>query len=149
MKIFCLHGQANDKIYLELNEVLGFPKSTSYEGGYDIICTLRIDAGGYHIYSERYFSATGALYTFANHLQNCYKNLEGQANYSMQLENDLSLTITMTSLGHAIVNGRFQERPDRNNIFLFEIETDQSCILKIIQEINELKEVYGDMEGIK
>jgi hypothetical protein len=42
MEIFCLKGYENGKISLELNKVLGFPDVTSYESGYDIICTLFI-----------------------------------------------------------------------------------------------------------
>ena len=42
MKLFCLNGYNGEKISLELNEVIGFPDSTSMEGGYDIICTLII-----------------------------------------------------------------------------------------------------------
>lgn len=148
MEVICINGHANDKIVLEINEVLGFPNNTSYEGGYDIICTLRIDAGGYHICSERVFSATGALYNFANQLENCYKTLNGQAHYSLLLENELTFTVSMTTLGHAIINGRFQERLDKDNVFTFEIHTDQSCLLNVVQSINSLKEKYGGMQGL-
>ena len=45
MEIFCLNGYQNEKIQLELVEVLGFPEITSYEGGYDIVCRLLIQVG--------------------------------------------------------------------------------------------------------
>lgn len=61
MRLFCLNGYQGEKISMELNEVIGFPNGTSYEGGYDIICTLAIDAGCYHIEFDRLYSATGAL----------------------------------------------------------------------------------------
>jgi hypothetical protein len=149
MEIFCLNGYENDKISLELNEVLGFPGNTSYEGGYDIICTLKIDVGCYHVRCERYYSATGALYKFSNKLKECYKNLVGQAEYRLLLENDLVFTISMTSSGHAVVTGIFQERPDKDSILRFEMETDQSCFLSVIEAINDLRISYGGMQGIE
>lgn len=149
MEIFCLNGYENEKISLQLNEVLGFPDATSYEGGYDIICTLKIDVGCYHARCERYYSATGALYKFANKLKECYINLTGQAEYCLLLENDLVFTVTMTSFGHAVVTGTFQERPDKDSILRFEMETDQSCFLPVIEAINDLKKTYGGMQGIK
>ena len=66
MEIFCLNGYENEKIQLELIEVLGFPEATSYEGGYDIICRLLIQVGSYHINYDMLYSATGALYRFSD-----------------------------------------------------------------------------------
>ena len=149
MEIFTLNGYENEKISLELNEVLGFPDITSYEGGYDIICTLIIDVGCYHVLYERYYSATGALYNFSNKLKECYQNLEGQAEYRLLLDNDLEFTISMTLSGHAVVTGTFQERPDKDSILRFEMETDQSCFLPVIHGIDDLKKTYGGMQGMK
>lgn len=129
--------------------MLGFPEATSYESGYDIICTLKIDVGCYHVVCERYYTATGALYNFSNKLKECYKNLEGQAEYRLLLENNLAVTVSMTSSGHAVVTGTFQERPDKDSILRFEMETDQSCFLPVIQAIDDLKKTYGGMQGIK
>lgn len=148
MRIFCLNGKENEKISLKLNEVLGFPNSTSYEGGYDILCTLRIDVGCYHVKCENYYSATGALYKFSNMLKECYQNLDGQAEYHLLLENDLEFTVSMTSSGHAVVIGTFQEKPDKENILRFEMGTDQSCFLSVIEDIDNLKKIYGGMQGV-
>ena len=62
MEIFTFNGYDGEKIALKLKEVIGFPDSTSYEGGYDIICSLEIDVGCYKAKFDRYYSATGALY---------------------------------------------------------------------------------------
>jgi hypothetical protein len=148
MEIFCLHGNEEDKILLELNEVLGFPDRTSFEGGYDIICSLQIDVGCYHVKHGNLYSATGALYRFSNELKNCYQNLKGQAEYRLRLENDLFFALAMTSSGHAEVSGTFRERPDKKNILHFIMNTDQTCFLQVIQSIDELKKTYGDMQGI-
>lgn len=149
MEIFCLNGYDNEKISLELNEVLGFPDATSYEGGYDIICTLQIDVGCYHVRCESYYSATGALYNFSSKLKECYQKLEGVAEYCLLLENDLVFTVCMKSSGHAVVTGTFQERPDKDSVLSFEMETDQSCFLPVIQGITDLIKIYGGMQGIK
>lgn len=149
MDLFCLNGYNGEKISLELNEVIGFPNNTSIEGGYDIICTLVIDSGCYHIEHNRLFSATGALYRFAKELGSCYTDLYGSAEYRLLYENDLFFKVEMTSGGHAIVTGIFQEHPDKQNILQFEFDTDQSCLLSVIQDIENLKDQYGDMEGLR
>ena len=149
MRLFCLNGYQGEKISMELNEVIGFPNSTSYEGGYDIICTLTIDAGCYHIEFDKLYSATGTLYRFCNELKTCYNKLEGQAEYRMLLENDLCFKVNVTTAGHAVITGTFQELPHKNNILEFEIDTDQTCFLSVIQDIENLKEKYGGMKGVK
>lgn len=149
MEIFCLYGtDRKEKMLLELNEVIDFPDRTSYEGGYDIICTLQLDIGCYHVKCDRYFSATGTLYRFSDKLKECYKSLSGSAEYHLLLEDDLSFTVSMTSNGHAMVKGRFQERPDKNTVLEFEMETDQTCLLPVFQGIDRLKNTYGGMQGI-
>lgn len=135
------------RFHLNLMKYWGF--LNSYEGGYDIICTLTIDVGCYHVLYERYYSATGALYNFSSKLKDCYQNLEGYAEYHLVLENDLEFKVSMTASGHAIVTGIFKERPDKNSILTFEMETDQTYFLPVIQSINELKNTYGGMQGIK
>ena len=95
--------------------MLGFPDTTSYEGGYDIICTLQIDVGCYHVRCESYYSATGALYSFSSKLKECYQKLEGVAEYCLLLDNDfdiclLSSDFTQTfydqAIGNAVLNVR-------------------------------------------
>ena len=149
MEIFCLYGtNRKEKILFELNEVIDFPDKTSYEGGYDIICTLQIDIGCYHAKCDKYLSATGALYRFSDKLKECYKTLSGSAEYHLLQENDLSFTVSMMSNRHAVINGRFQERPDKNTVLKFEMATDQSCLLPVFQEIDHLKNTYSGMYSI-
>ena len=149
MRLFCLHGtDYNEKILLELNEVIDFPERTSYEGGYDIICTLQVDVGCYHVKCDRYYSATGALYRFSDSLKDCYKKLAGNAEYRLRWENDLVFNVAMTSCGHALVTGQFREHPEKNTVLTFEIETDQTCLLSVFQEIDKLQDTFGGMKGI-
>ena len=149
MKI-CLYGcQNGEQIVIEPVKVLGYPDSTSYEGGYDLICKLTIDVGCYHIYFDRLFSATGALFKFVDQLQSCYDRLDGEAEYGLILERNLSFTVKMKKNGHAIVTGVFQERQDIGNRLEFVMETDQTCLLPVMQEINSLRETYGGMQGVR
>lgn len=149
MELFRLNGYNGEYIALTLTEALGFPDTTSYEGGYDLICTLNIKMGSYRVECERYFSATGALYRFLDELERCYESLEGTAKYSLMLENDLVFEVVMTRGGHATVNGAFQERPDINNVFSFEMETDQSCFISVIESIKKVRRKYGGTMGVK
>jgi len=147
MEIFCLRGYGSEKILLKLSSVMGFPDSTSYEGGYDILCTLEIDVGCYGVKCEKYYSATGALYRFADQLRSCYETLQGQAEYRLLLEDDLTFTVAMTSKGHAHVTGAFRQRPHVQNVLTFEMETDQTFFPPVIQGIDELKKRYGGFQG--
>lgn len=146
----CLNGcENNEKIKITIKEVLGFPDRTSCEGGYDLLCELIMDISCHHIEFHHLYSATGALYRFEKNLRACYSSLEGEAEYKLLLEDDFSFKVAMTTGGHGIVSGYFRERPDKDNIFQFEMETDQTCLYPVIQAINSLKESYGDMEGIR
>lgn len=82
-------------------------------------------------------------------MKECYQKLESVAEYCLLLENDLVFTVCMKSSGHAVVTGTFQERPDKDSVLSFEMETDQSCFLPVIQGITDLKRIYGGMQGIK
>ncbi len=148
MQIFTLNGYDGDQITLNLKDVLGYPESTSYEGGYDIDCTLEIKCGCYTVYSQSYFSASGALYRFQNELIKCYESLEGSAHYALQLENDLIFDVKMKSGGHAVIEGVFQERPDKSTALKFEIETDQTCLKEVISGIEALKVKLNDEDKV-
>lgn len=143
MHLFSLNGYHNEMISMELKEILGFPNSISLEGGYDIICTLKIDAGCCHVICEKLYSATGALFRFYNELKECCDKLEGQAEYRLLWENNLCFKVVMAKGGHAVITGAFQERSDKKNIFQFEIETDQSFFPTAIRDIENLKETIA------
>lgn len=74
--------------------------------------------------------------------------LYGSAEYFLLLEDDLSFTVSMTANGHALVKGRFQERPNKNTALEFEMETDQTCLPPVFRGIDRLKNTYGGMQGI-
>ena len=61
IRAFCLNGY-NEKIELQITELLGFPDNTSYEGGYDVRGTLHIVVGCYTVHTDNFYFATGVLY---------------------------------------------------------------------------------------
>ena len=148
MEIFSFKGYSGEHITLNLIEVLGYPDTTSYEGGYDIICSLEIKCGCYTVSCDRYFSASGALYRFQKELIECYKTLEGTAKYALLLENDLIFEVFMESGGKAIIKGDYQECPEKDNKLSFEIETDQTCIKSVIMGIDSLKRELRDEDKV-
>lgn len=57
----------------------------------------------------------------------------------------VSLGMLLITLPVAIVTRTFQERPDKYNILQFEFDTDQSCLLSVIQDIeNENMVIWND-----
>lgn len=140
---FCIDGYSSQKIELIIREVIGYPDVHGLDGGYDVICDVLIDAGSYHVEGASCFSTTQILYYLGEELKKCYQNLDGEATYKMVLENNLEFSVVMTGRGHAVIRGTYQERFDIRNILEFEIETDQSFLLPVIQNIEKLKNVFG------
>lgn len=148
IRAFCLNGY-NEKIELQITELLGFPDNTSYEGGYDVRGTLHIEVGCYTVHTDNFYFATGVLYRFLEQLIECYETLNGEAKYKHLLENDLEFTLEMTSLGHALVRGAFQENSAKANVLHFEMETDQTCLKSVIKDIKNVMNIFGDYSGLK
>lgn len=144
---FCLIGN-DGKIEIIINEIFDFPNRTSIAGGYDIKCSLIIQAGNYNVCCDDFYSSTGTLYNLLCSLTTCYDNLYGIAEYKHILENNLEFNIEMTKFGHATVTGSFQEYPSINNILSFEYETDQTCIKDAISQLKLITETFGDNTGI-
>ena len=149
MQIFSFQSEQSAKISLTLTSAPGFPKKTSIEGGYDLICTLEIEVGCYSARCMEYFTTTGALYRFADQLKACYETLNGKADYGLMYEDDLRFTVTMKLGGHAILSGRFQANPAEETMLTFEMPTDQSAFPAVIAGIEGLKERYGGMQGVE
>lgn len=148
IKAFCLNGYG-EKIELTITEVFDFPDSTSYEGGYDIKGILDIEIGCYKVRCTDFYFATGILYRLLEGLEVCYKQLNGKAYYKHFLEQDFEFTLEMTHSGHACVTGKFRENPAVDNELIFEMETDQTCIKPVIDEIKKVMAIFGGYEGYK
>lgn len=53
----------------------------------------------------------------------------------------------MKTGGRALVTGTFREYPDKENILHFQMDTDQTSFVSVMQDIESLKNLYGGMEG--
>lgn len=149
IKAISLNGNDNnEKIELIITEVFDFPVRTSIEGGYDFKGSLEICVGSYSVRCSEFYSSTGILYNFLTTLQKCYDSFNGTAYYRHIYENDLNFSLTMTNFGHAIIKGLFREVPHLENELIFEIETDQTCILEAITCLKKVRDIFGDSKGI-
>ena len=146
MLAFCLNGY-DEYLRLSINEVFGYPKETSYGGGYSAKGRLEISVQGYKVDSQHFFT-TGELYKFKEELKPCYQSISGTATLE-NTECELELSVSFDKKGIVTVSGEFQERPDVNNRLLFEFKTDQTCILPVIKELEAIQKTFGDMAGIK
>lgn len=147
MMAFTLNGYG-EYICLTIEEVFGFPETTSYGGGYSARGNLKIVAGCYQADSQHYFT-TGELYTFCNSLIDCYNKLDGTAELP-NTECELTLSVTFNKkFGKVSIEGSFRERPDRSTELKFEIVSDQSNILPAINSLKKVVNVFGDMKGIR
>ncbi|MDE7107923.1 MAG: hypothetical protein K2O39_06320 [Clostridiales bacterium] len=134
---------------MEIIEVYGFPNGTSFRGGYDILCSLEITAEAYTVRSERYYSATGALYDFYVALQNAYDKLNGKAIYNVYCaENDLEFEVTFDN-GKVKVSGSYQDNPHVKNVLSFEFISDQSYFKEVLNDLKKIVLMFGDKKGMR
>jgi hypothetical protein len=145
---FCLNGtNGSDKIEITINKVFDFPERTCIEGGYDFKGNLIIITGNYRVSTSNFFSSTGVLYSLLTSLESCYHSLAGMAEYKRLYENDLYFNITMTTRGHAEVNGTFHDIPHLPSQLIFQFETDQTCIGDAMINLKQIEKRFGDYKG--
>ena len=149
MKAFCLPGSdGDDKIEMTINEVFGFPETTSYTGGYEFKGVLAIQAGSYSVCSEDFYSTTGELYNLYASFTKCYDSLEGMVIFpSACYERAFEFELEMIDRGRGMVKGRFTEYSHLSNSLIFEIEIDQSCIRCAIDDLKQIEMLFGDNKG--
>ena len=149
IKVFEI-GSGQERIKLEILEVFGFPKETSFRGGYDVKCNLEITAGVYACRTTNYYTATSALYDFYVALQDCYSKLNGKATYSVYCpENDLVIEVTFTPKGDVYINGKYHDNPPIKDILYFEFGTDQSYFKDVLSDLKKIVLTFGDKKGVK
>lgn len=132
---------------MTIDEIYGFPHETSYGGGYGAKGRLEISVGGYKANANHYFT-TGELFLFKEALVECYKSLSGIAVLD-NTERELALSLEFFKTGRVIASGSFQERPDLRNKLEFEMNSDQTCVLSVLQELTTVQRLFGDMQEIR
>ena len=144
IKAFEIIGRNDERIKLEITEVYGYPEQTSFRGGYDVVCNLEITAGVYSVYSDHYYSSTGALYDFYTALQKCYDSLNGKAKYAVYCaENDLEFEVVFDQGRVEVIGSYSHDDPTSNNSLHFEFVSDQSYFVAVL---NDLKKIVLAME---
>jgi len=147
LKAFCLKGNTEgESIEIFIEKIFGFPEHTGYDGGYDFQGTVNISIGSYAVNDANIICSTGALYRFLSDLKLCYQSLKGTAALRHSLENELVFALKMTKMGHGVVQGEFREFPHLPNKLIFEMETDQTCMLSAINELQNIEELFGNNE---
>ena len=135
---FVLKGSnGQDKIALDFIEVP--PKNMEYDG-FNLGCYITIVSGCFQLDGPLYWGVSYVLFRFANELEQCYKNLEGQATYKYEWDcDDFFFSVTMGSKGHAIVSGSFS---GLYNTLSFSFETDQSYFPEALSQLKQIKTIF-------
>jgi len=135
-------------IRIELKEVFGFPKETSYLGGYDVKGKIQIKSGNYYVKDAELWFSTGQIYEFYKQLLKCYEELEGIINFPNTDSSELKLVLEFTGLGKFKIQGIFQEYLSVENFLEFEFESEQSYLISTLAELKEIVDYYGGNEGL-
>ncbi len=138
---------AGDFIRLWIEEMSGFPDHTSYLGGYDAHGVVDIKCGPYRVHDSLWFS-TGEVWQFYTELQKAYNDLAGQARFRSDEEN-LDFTLAFTGRGHFVIAGVYRQYFSNNTLLQFEIESEQSYLIKPLAQLAAVVAKYGDNRGIK
>ncbi|WP_139997450.1 hypothetical protein [Paenibacillus paridis] len=146
MKGFVIRGKLGCYLQITLDELFGFPKTTSHFGGYDVKGTVEIKSGSYFVMGELWFS-TGEIYLFYNQLVQCYKDLEGVAKFCSS-ETNLEFEIKFRNRGQVFIQGAYKEFESLDNELKFEIESNQSFYLETLEGLREIVNLYGDLKGV-
>lgn len=146
MNQFFIKGDT-DFLNITLDQVQGYPDSTSHLGGYAVRASLKIKCGPFQVHTL-IESSTGLFYQLLQQLKECQANLEGDI-YFYSAEHAFNLFIGYDKTGQVIVSGRYIEEGSLKNQLQFEFLSDQSFLSSTIQELEGIAEKYGDSDGIK
>jgi hypothetical protein len=141
-----IYGENNQHVIIQLNKVHGFPDVTCYKGGYDVEGSLIIKSGSYSASGSLWIS-TGELFIFKSQLKEIYDHCNGKA-ILKNCEIDFEMSIKIENRGRVEIEGRYKEFSGIDNELTFFFESDQSYIVKTLEELNEITLIYGGMEGI-
>ena len=141
-------GGKQGYIKIELTEVLGFPKETSYLGGYDVKGKIEIKSRNYYVKDAELWFSTGQIYEFYKQLHKSYEELEGIINFQNPDSSELKLVLEFTSLGKFTIQGSFQKYLSEENFLEFEFESEQSYLTSTLSEFKKIVDYYGGNQGL-
>jgi hypothetical protein len=135
-----------DSIRFWFDQIIGFPDTTSYFGGYDVWGRVEIQCGHYHAHGSLEFT-TGEVWQFYTDLLKAYNDLAGKAAFR-STNGNLEFTVAFGSLGHFVLSGAYQEHELENTKLTFEMKGDQSYLGKSLSQLAQLVAKYGDIHGL-
>lgn len=144
-----LIGIYGDNSYIEFNliELWGFPESTCFKGGYDGKWYVSLKSDNYEAKDIGYL-ATGELIVFFDDLKTMYKSLTGSAKLAL-IDTDLEVNVEVNDRGQIAVSGIYKAKPEVNNKLCFEFFSNQSYLVKSLDQFGEMINCYGGMRGLK
>jgi hypothetical protein len=134
-----------DGLKINIDKVWGFPKKTSFAGGYDTESTIEIWCGGYRVKGILYIS-TGEIFNFYEQLKSAYKFLSGSASLSTY-EREFEMKLSFCERGRFEVNGRYQEKLNIATELKFVMAADQTYIMQTLEDLQRIYKKYGDRFG--
>ncbi|MBF9239602.1 hypothetical protein I2I05_19575 [Hymenobacter sp. BT683] len=143
---FEILGDNGDHISITFVEVWGFPNTTSFVGGYDVLAAVIIKAGGFQVISN-FYTSTGEIYELLKQLVRSNEQLSGVVRYA-SFEGNLEFTAEYDTLGHVQIKGCFLANDDTENRLIFSIKSDQSFMNLSINQLKLLADKYGDNMGV-
>lgn len=150
MDAFTIKG-SNGFFTITIQEVFGFPDTTSMLGGYDVRGNIDIQCGKIGRYSangELYFS-TGQIYTLFNQLKQAYEKLDGEVTFINEYDRTFKVKIAFNDKGHVFISGEFQEFTHESNRLFFEIDSDQTYLAASLKELEALTNKFGGLTGYR
>ncbi|QQL51346.1 WapI family immunity protein [Mucilaginibacter ginkgonis] len=143
---FCVTNGVH-KIEIIFGEVLGFPDTTTFLGGYDIKGLVNIKAGCF-IGACAIWTSTGQMFELYTQLSKINNVLKGEVSFSNYYDDNLKFKLVYDSLGHVAVTGTLYESSEPENVLGFEFTTDQTFISKTVSQLSSIIKTYGDSRGI-
>jgi hypothetical protein len=147
MLAFEFKGIDDDFVRLTVDEVFGYPKEICYAGGYGAKGRLSIQADGFILEEVEHYFGTGELYDFMKQLETCYADVAGTATLN-NTEKELSLECRFDKLGHIKVTGEFTKNTERNNRLYFDIHSDQTQVIAVLDALRHIAALFGDKRGV-
>jgi hypothetical protein len=142
-----IEGEIQQRLIINFIKVHGFPDSTSHAGGYDVNGEVEIRSENY-FFKGSIWITTGEIFSFHEDLKEFYRNCNGKARIQ-NFENNFELLIEIDKLGRTTIQGKYKEHQHVNNELIFSFESDQSYLVKTLEELKDIHLSYGGMKGIR
>lgn len=141
-KKFILKGY-NALIEFNINKV--FTDTTAWDGGFGFRGVLYIECNGLKLKDDNFHSTSEATRKFLEELQKTYNNLNGEANYRSDYEDNLNISIKMDNCGHALIAIEYRDYNLENIKISFQTDTDQTYLLKTITSLKEIEAYFKSL----